>query len=1226
VKSPSSALIARAVALAAFIVVAATAIYYIFSPVPPYGFYYDLGGNVLATSLIANWMHGFADVWDALGWAGWAQRTAFTYAPMTAYGISVPIAKLFGGNAFAAVKAMQVFDLAAAWASAAYLYVVLRGRSSWAWVAGLVYALLPEQTLMIRGNMEFGLVCALAPLALAAPVALVRRFGLRALPFCGALAGLLSTDLVVEYAVFIGIPACLAAIANAYDRARRWRWLGYSILCFVVFFAVAAYTAIPTVASHALFSPGAPTDALLQGGEFSSYAESPVAIVSLMLNEGLANQRPEFSLGSQLWVVLALGAILWLLAAGWVVRCIRRRSFAPGERVLLIVAAACLLLSMGDAIPGVGLIWWVIAHLPGINQVRTPDRLIALGIPMVVVSAVATLEYLARSVAGRKFAYGGLAVVAVTNLVLFFVLRIFLGDTFTLEEKMPHLDSINAVAQARGNRATNMAFVDTGSIFDTSLYAMMMPNMDFASDFTQRYEGDGLGGTGMLARGNVATIVTSPSWAGDSPLLTQSAVARASFLHPLAGDATSVTAYGVEPVRGYVHPVEPACLDGGPGMLDYIEVLPAFASSAFVPNGRDCTRTLYTDSAPASELLGGRIVASFAGTAIFANVGVLRDIDYRVALGRFLLNNPWYRNSIDGDSPQLSDGAVSLDPGKTGGGAFTLASPGAYAVALRAVCHGTIHGTIAVDNGPAKPFVCTATRGFSWATVPVGRLDAGTHRFAVTVGDFDTSTPLADTTWHFGVDGAVVVARGEAAERPQPSGSAFAFSVSRLDADLAHRPNPELALASTTGFEALPGAPDPSRTMLLARSSEAIAKYRFTGLPGRYRIAATAYADGSLLGGSYLGILDGARCCVAVSSLNHDFGPELYAEGTLRLRPGDSIGVVLHTAANDPNAISQLLSVSIESDPKPVVPDESRSRYVAFYDYVAKSKKYNPVVPAGPTPVPGHAAITPYFGLALWTKPATLTASGFPASTQTVPTTFSADFAGGGSALVRLSCGADSITARLVQPGGSVTLPQSTSPDCTVEIASQDSGFYLKQAAIARAIVDIDLHATRWMAAGTYVVEPIERGGNVAGGNVIVDGRPVVRSLVRIARDGFHQLRWLHAPADAFMIAFVPAAWPQSAPAVAVTQDSSQRWTVHLDRTASLEGAVLSDGNWRLTSPARSISGTSCDLENTCFNAVPPGDYHLWHAWPGYILVGFAITLLAWFGAGSLLVLTARRT
>jgi hypothetical protein len=260
----------------------------------------------------------------------------------------------------------------------------------------------------------------------------------------------------------------------------------------------------------------------------------------------------------------------------------------------------------------------------------------------------------------------------------------------------------------------------------------------------------------------------------------------------------------------------------------------------------------------------------------------------------------------------------------------------------------------------------------------------------------------------------------------------------------------------------------------------------------------------------------------------------------------------------------------------------------------------------------------------LWTRPVVLSAGGFPAETKASPTTFSANLAGGGSAIVRLSCGADSVTARLVAPGGDVTLPQSAARDCSVELTSQDSGLYLKQAAIARAIGSLDLHGVRWIAAGTYRVVPVERGASAAGGTLFIDGRPA-GSLVRVARDGFHDVRWMHAPPDAFMVAFVPTVWPATAPAIAVTLDSSQRWSVHVDRATSLEGALLSDGNWRLTAPGRSISGAPCDLENTCFSDVPAGDYRLWHAWPGYVLVGFAITLLAWFGAGGLLVSAARK-
>ena len=58
----------------------------------------------------------------------------------------------------------------------------------------------------------------------------------------------------------------------------------------------------------------------------------------------------------------------------------------------------------------------------------------------------------------------------------------------------------------------------------------------------------------------------------------------------------------------------------------------------------------------------------------------------------------------------------------------------------------------------------------------------------------------------------------------------------------------------------------------------------------------------------------------------------------------------------------------------------------------------------------------------------------------------------------------------------------------------------------------------------------------------------------------------------------------------------------------SLEGALLSDGNWRLTAPGRSISGASCDLENTCFPDVPPGTLPALARMAWLYPIGFAIT------------------
>ena len=597
---------------------------------------------------------------------------------------------------------------------------------------------------MLRGNMEFGFVSALVPLALACPIVLLRRFGLTALPFCGALAGLLSTDLVVEYAIFVGIPACFAAIANAYDRTRRLRWFGFSVACFVVFLAVAAYTAIPTVASHALFSPGAPTDALLQGGEFSSYAEGPLALASLMLNESLANQRPEFLLGPLIWIALPAGLILWALAIGWVVRGIRRRSFASGERVLLIVGLICLLVSMGDVIPG---------RRPRLVGDRTSYRA-SIIFERRIVSSLSAFRWSSSAPFHRSNILRAARQRA--NLPIrraraslrprisrcSFCCRVFLGDTFALEERLPHLDRIDAVAEARGNRAMNIALVDTGSVFDTSLYAMMMPNLDFAATSRSATKATGLAApVCSLVRTLRRSSHRRPGRAIPR-CSTQSAIA-ARVLPALARRRRDHGRGVRRRARSRLRPSgrDPHVSTAAPACSTTSRFLPAFAYSAFVPNGRDCARTLYTDSAPASALVGGRIVASFPGTAVFANAGVLRDIDYRVALGRFFLNIPWYRNAIDGDSPQLSDGAVSLDTGKDAAEAsFALARGGDYAIALRAVCHGTIHGNAANrwrDGRYRSP--ARRRRGFRGPrSRPAGAVRARID-FAVTVGEFDTN-------------------------------------------------------------------------------------------------------------------------------------------------------------------------------------------------------------------------------------------------------------------------------------------------------------------------------------------------------------------------------------------------------------------------------------------------------------------------------------------------------
>ena len=172
--------------------------------------------------------------------------------------------------------------------------------------------------------------------------------------------------------------------------------------------------------------------------------------------------------------------------------------------------------------------------------------------------------------------------------------------------------------------------------------------------------------------------------------------------------------------------------------------------------------------------------------------------------------------------------------------------------------------------------------------------------------------------------------------------------------------------------------------MFLARSPRGHREIPVRRSAGRYRISAAAYAEASLLGRNVSRIMNGTPLLHRPRVVQPRSRPATLRGRNAALHPGDLVGVVLHTAANDPVAVSQLLSVAIEPDPKPVQPDEGRSHYVAFFDFVVRSKKYNPEVPAGPTPVPGHAALTPYYGMGLWTQPGGIVGRRFSRGNESV--------------------------------------------------------------------------------------------------------------------------------------------------------------------------------------------------------------------------------------------------
>ncbi|MBV8155595.1 MAG: hypothetical protein JOY98_14315 [Candidatus Eremiobacteraeota bacterium] len=1203
---------AAAAGCATLAIVALTGIGYLLSGAPPYGFYYDLGVDILATSTIAHWLAHPVDLKDALGWAGWGDRSAFAFAPMTSVAISVLFAKLFAGDAVEAVKGVQVLQVLLSAGSAFTLYRCLRGNSPWAWVAAAIYALAPEQLLMIRGDLSFGFAAALAPLALAIPLVLVRRWGMAGLPMCAVLASLLSAYFTIEHLFLQGIPAYVLAVVLAYDRERIGRWALVSLGGFVVLFASIAYVVLPTQASTALFSPSATVGAALGSGEFTHYQNGPLALASLTTNELIANPRKEFSLGPLLFLTVPFGLALWALALAWIVTAIRTRAAAWGELPLAIVAGACTVLSAGALVPGVGLVWWIVSQLPVLDNIRTPDRFIAFGVVAAVVFAVSQLERMAQRprVAAAWIAAG----LCVAGLAGFFVFRTFLGDTLSLEDREPFLGTVNGVAQSRDNRIANLALVDKGSIFDTSLYGAPMPFLDFQGDFAERYEGDGLGGTGLLARGNVATVIASPPWTPDSPLFGQSQIASSSLLVPVAGDATTVSAYAVEPVRGYVRAVSPACLSGGPGLLDHLVALSALSATALDVAAPSCARTVYADAAPLAAEAGGAIAYRWPALSLFPHAGVMRDIDYRLAMGRFLINYAWYRNSVDGDATVFGPAALSLDPGYQTSSVFEIGKDAPYAFAMRAVCHGTARGRLQVDR-VTHAFTCKAAAGFQWVAIALGRLKPGLHGMSLVLDTIDEPGGALASTWRFAFDGAAIVQRTAPVSQSPPA--AYVFSAKRFSQASDRRVPGALTFVQSSGLDPIGPARGNGFTPLLSRASNASATYRWNGPSGRYRIWASAYAESQEQATSYVAIAVDGRCCAGVATSGSGHGTTMVAYGDAVLHDGSAIRVLVHGEA-DEAAIAQLLDVAVDPDPFPATLSEDRSRAYADFDFLGRMRHVAPQIPTFGVPAPpGRADMERFNGLPV-SAPLRLHVT-FPAGTASSPTTLyvGGDFSSG-PLRVRLQCGDAAIEGSFLASSGDLALPPGPSGDCTVTLQSVWATLYLQDVTVSRSVDRYDAAARRWLSAGRYHMYLVGRGGNTAGGRLTVDGR-LASQQVTIARDGVHDLRWSGATAGAYAIAFVPVSWPSAPATPRVEQTASARWRVSLERAGALEAAVFPDGYWQLAGNGRTLDGHRCDLENTCFDDVQPGTYVLFHRWPSYITLGFAVTLLAWIFAAATL-------
>ncbi len=528
---------------------------YIFGRNPPFGFYYDLGVNIAATQLMDVSIKSIVDVKDAMGWCSWDDGPQFTFNPMLAYALLLPLAKMLAHNAVTAVKAVQVVDTLIAFFGMLFLYATLRPRSPWGKVAGGLYAVLPLTVLQIQGNVEFGLTTALAPLALAVCLRIVKVCGAQGLPLCAALCSLAGACVAIEYFFFVTLPIYFVAAFAVRDRRRSWV-LWFTLGLIVAIIAV-SYSILPTLASRLFFTDPALRMTSLQTGQYVLFSGTLLSMGALLLNEALI-VNPPFNASGEIGWALAGGVILWAGAILYIARGLKLRLLQQWERAALVICAVCIILSFGANLPFGNAVWGFFAQIPVIAYIRTPDRFIALPAVCVVLWAVLSAESWSRTYGQMRLAASVTCIVAALCLVVFGFQRHALQTDPTLDSREPDLQAANARVASLGGRNAPLAFVRNGSIYYFSRYGYSAPQLRPSWDFAGRYLLDGIAAAGILAKANVHSIAATPNWTTDGQNVPNPlwALSQSSLIASEPIGTNSVYVYRIRNARKWVYPVE----------------------------------------------------------------------------------------------------------------------------------------------------------------------------------------------------------------------------------------------------------------------------------------------------------------------------------------------------------------------------------------------------------------------------------------------------------------------------------------------------------------------------------------------------------------------------------------------------------------------------------------------------------------------------------------------
>jgi hypothetical protein len=1146
---------------------AAFALYYAFDFRAMYAPYGDTGGDVFSTGMIAASLTSVRSFFGAFSWQPWADYPAFVYLSMGPFVAAVPLQWILH-DPFKAVKLVYVLQLTIAFWATAALYARLFGSSTWRWFAAAIYVAIPLVTLQTR-LMGFGWVAALIPVALFVNLQLAQRFGVRAAPAIGIVCSIASAAFTVEYAIFVGLPLVFLSLAINHWKGARVG-LATMVAALVAFAIFPSYTVLVTLFGPRLMDWIDPKQAVPT--QLDLFSQTAVNQIAGILKEATISGDPAFNASSSLPYALLGGAIAWSFALSALAIGLLRGRWRRWWPVIA-VALALGILSFGPTIPVVGpALWNLIAKLPLLREVRTPDRFAQINALLVALGAAFGARLLARRKLWRTVAAAALATVSVGSYLAFDSGAHVLALQ-AVQERLPAYDHVTRTVARIGGRTAIDGFPLHGSQYDWAPYAPTAARVVFGWDLTGRY-GRGDGGVALMRRAAVRTIVTTPNWSRDGeaglPPDMADLVVRSGFATRTGDYDQGVNVFDLH-ARPMVSSVRPLCAFAGPDAFEIAAGLRFFEPDALVHDTIDsgCAQSLFADYDPLDAAIPKVAVAAWSGIGALGASEPLPGPN-AFEIDRFGIAAPWYRNAYRGDS--LVQNAPFLTFGYQGSTlTFSIARRGSYAIYARTSGLATLR----TSDGRGKQVVAESRRveGFAWVKLDLGELRPGGY-----------ALPFEITAAHESDIPAVVDMVAIAPSAPPGIGvkpSLVLNSMRTFEPPLAvrsyqyvfPRPSAEGITAKTQSVALSPGTEIGlvgGEARISAKGKIGHARFYWTGATGRYVVVAAGWfselAPTMTLraGGGALQIRYDPSIGIAPST----------GYARMLLVHGAPIDVALDARPGGVASLTQITAMPVQREETPTTYDDSSETW-----------QYAKNIPME-------------FFEAIHSDDVALAAGAiraFPGATAEIP--FRPVFAGGritaavqvsgGKGTAILRCGDREDRGALgngsENPGGAaLAVERPNSVPCALRVEWNSETLTIESVVIhARGTILANWSAKQYFGRGTYTWN----AEATPGIQLAVDDRPWRLGTVHSLDAGWHTLTLVRAPGGMAPIVFRRVEAPTAPlPASVVDERSATNWHVTVPAATTLELAQFDDGNWFARTAAQTAFGYPCDLVNTCFD------------------------------------------